>query len=420
MKSCCSLLLFLSIALVSSAAKTGAETHLPQKKPAGVSLQNEANRAIEIAFKWLKSKQSADGHWSNESYPAVTALAVSAYFRNPALKDKSHPEPFILKALNYIQSCVQEDGGIYIPPKGAKGGGLANYNTAICAAALADVNDRKYDGIIKNARRFLVKSQYLGSGDYFGGFGYDASGDRPYADLSNTVQTIVSIRETEFIEFIDVEEGCDMTRVLKEGKNTLQWEACIEFLNKCQNLKKYNDAKWVNEDEKDKGGFVYSPTESKAGRMKIGEREYLRSYGSMTYAGLLSFIYARVDRDDERVLAAYDWIRNHFTLDENPGMGKQGLYYNYHTTAKALAAYGEDTLLLPNGEEIHWREALIRKLISLQKVEAETGNGYWVNESGRWWENDPALVTAYAILAMEEARLSETHAAQEEASESPE
>jgi squalene-hopene/tetraprenyl-beta-curcumene cyclase len=379
------------------------ELRAEDTEPIGQSLQNEANRAIEIAFRWLKSKQDENGHWSNESYPALTALVVSAYFRSPALEDKSNPDPFIRKAMKFIESCVQDDGGIYIPVKGAKGGGLSNYNTAICAMALADADDRRYDDVIKNARRFLAQSQYLGSGDYHGGSGYDASTERPYADLSNTSQTIVSIRETEFIEFIGVEEGCDLTRVLEEGTNTLDWGACIEFLNRCQNLKKYNDAAWVNEDEKNKGGFVYSPTESKAGMMKIGEVEYLRSYGSMTYAGLLSFIYARVDKDDERVQAAYDWIRNHFALDENPGMGAQGLYYNYHTMAKALAVYGEDTLILPDGKSVRWRQELIKKLISLQKVEAETGNGYWVNDSGRWWENDPVLVTAYAILAMEEA-----------------
>ena len=371
--------------------------------PAGISLEREAYRSIEIAFKWLESKQAADGHWSNESYPAVTALAVSAYFRNPAVDKKGDAPDFIRKALAYIEGCVRKDGGIYVPVSGVKGGGLANYNTAICATALADTGDRKYDDIVKNARLALVLMQHLASGDYLGGFGYDADNDRPYADMSNTSQTIVSMRETEFIEFIGVPEGCDVRTVLKEGKNTLHWDACIEFLSKCQNLKSHNKAKWVIEDEANRGGFVYRPGESKAGEIEEGGGEYLRSYGSMTYAGLLSFIYARVERDDERVQAAHHWIRRHFTLDENPGMGNEGLYYNYHTMAKALRAYGEDELELTDGRRINWRKELVRKLVSLQRVEAETGNGYWVNESGRWWENDPVLVTAYAILAMEEA-----------------
>jgi len=390
-------LVIITTALVQAEAPAGAES------PTGISLEREAKRSIEIASKWLESKQAADGHWSNESYPAVTALVVSAYFRNPAVDKKDEPPVFIKKALAYIEGCVREDGRIYVPVSGVKGGGLANYNTAICATALADTGNRKYDDIVKNARRALVSMQHLGSGDYLGGFGYDAASDRPYADLSNTSQTIVSIRETEFIEFIGIEEGCDVRTVLKEGKNTLDWKACIEFLSKCQNLRSHNKAKWVIEDEANRGGFVYRPGESKAGEIEEGGGEYLRSYGSMTYAGLLSFIYARVVADDERVQAAHDWITRHFTLDENPGMGNEGLYYNYHTMAKALRAYGEDELELSDGRRINWRKELVRKLVSLQRVEAETGNGYWVNDSGRWWENDPVLVTAYALLAMEEA-----------------
>ena len=47
-------------------------------------------------------------------------------------------------------------------------------------------------------------------------------------------------------------------------------------------------------------------------------------------------IYAGVTKDDPRVKAAYEWIQKHYTLDENPGMGGNGLYYYYHTFAKAL------------------------------------------------------------------------------------
>ena len=61
----------------------------------------------------------------------------------------------------------------------------------------------------------------------------------------------------------------------------------------------------------------------------------------MTYAGLKSMIYAGVKKDDPRVKAAYEWVQKHYTLDENPGMGGNGLYYYYHTFAKALDAIGD-------------------------------------------------------------------------------
>ena len=65
----------------------------------------------------------------------------------------------------------------------------------------------------------------------------------------------------------------------------------------------------------------------------------------MTYAGLKSMIYAGLDRDDPRVKAALTYITQHYTLDENPGLGQQGLYYYYHTFAKTMAVLGEPTLI---------------------------------------------------------------------------
>ena len=40
--------------------------------------------------------------------------------------------------------------------------------------------------------------------------------------------------------------------------------------------------------------------------------------------------------------AAIDWIRRHYTLEENPGMKQAGLYYYHHTFAKAMSALGDD------------------------------------------------------------------------------
>ena len=68
------------------------------------------------------------------------------------------------------------------------------------------------------------------------------------------------------------------------------------------------------------------------------KRVALRSYGSISYAGMMSFAYARVEKDDDRVRAVIDWLGSNYTLDENPGMGQEGLYYYYHLMAKALSA----------------------------------------------------------------------------------
>ena len=126
-----------------------------------------------------------------------------------------------------------------------------------------------------------------------------------------------------------------------------------------------------------------------------------RSYGSMTYAGLLSLIYSEVTRDDPRVQSAFSWAARNWTLDENPGMGQEGLFYFYNILSKSLAAYGQNQIPLKDGRQIAWRNELIKKLVGLQKIDPKTGAGYWVNEQNRWWEADPVLVTSYSLLALE-------------------
>jgi squalene-hopene/tetraprenyl-beta-curcumene cyclase len=127
----------------------------------------------------------------------------------------------------------------------------------------------------------------------------------------------------------------------------------------------------------------------------LDENGGLRSYGSMTYAGLKSMIYAGVDADDSRIQAAMKWLQKHYTLEENPGMGTSGLYYYYHTFAKALDATGEETFTDADGAEHDWRAELVAKL-----AEEQQPTGAWVNTNERWLEADPNLSTAYVLLAL--------------------
>jgi squalene-hopene/tetraprenyl-beta-curcumene cyclase len=115
----------------------------------------------------------------------------------------------------------------------------------------------------------------------------------------------------------------------------------------------------------------------------------------MTYAGLKSMIFAGVGPDDPRVKAAFDWAQKHYSLAENPGMGEAGLYYYYHTFAKALDALGADQIKDATGAEHDWRSELLGELAKRQRPD-----GAWVNSTTRWMEGDPNLVTGYALLTL--------------------
>lgn len=348
-----------------------------------LSLRKEAEHSIDFGLKWLEKNQEQDGSWSH--YPAITALAATAFLKSPPGYTESNNSS-VAQAIKFIVSCQKEDGGIYIDD-------LAGYNTAICLMALVATQNLRYSDAIRRARDFLLSLQFDESEGVqqtdirYGGIGYREK-ERP--DLSNLQWAIEALKESENCRTVS-EASAQVQEHSGTGKSAaaartkqLFWDHAIVFLQRCQNLKGYNDQSWAGDD----GGFIYSPSDSKAGGYT--------SYGSMTYAGMKSFIYAGVEKNDRRVQAAYGWIRKTYTVQKNPEMGDQGLFYYYQTMAKAMDAYGDDILIDANGVQHNWRKELLERLLSIQD-----GEGFWMNKNNRWWESKSELTTAYTVLAIE-------------------
>ncbi len=315
--------------------------------------------AIDRGLEWLKMQQEDSGLFRH--HPGITGLAVTAFLRHPQNRYAEAEHPFIQKSIQALLAMQQPNGGIYnVEMQPA----LPNYNTSVSLMALSSAKNPEYDAAIAKAQGFIKSLQVTDESDvYFGGIGYGSR--ESVHDLSNMSFAIQALKES----------GSDDPEV---------WNKAIKFLERCQNRSETNDQDWAGDD----GGFIYAPDgESKA--------ENHRSYASMTYAGVLSFIYAKVDRNDPRVQGAVDWIQKHFTVEENYGMEQQGLFYNYHTMAKALKTYGESTIVDGKGVSHDWYRELAEKLMDEQNPE-----GFWVNESSRWMERDPVLVTSYAVIAL--------------------
>ena len=350
--------------------------------PAASEMETLARAALERGLDYLVEQQPTNGVWSNADFPALSALPLWAL----SIANRPRDAEAATRAERFVAGCTQPDGGIYVAVPGRRGGALGTYNTAICMTALHARGNPAHHPLIRKARSYVVETQLLGDDEYRGGFGYEKNSRQPYADLNNTAWALSAMRATQ-----DVEE----TRPPGEPRVDVDWDAALAFVDKMQLATGEANAE-------DAGGFMYKPADpNKAGvaTNAVG-RPYLRSYGSITYSGLLSLIYAQVGRSDPRVVSAVDYARRHWTLDENPGMGLQGLYYYYTIMARSLAATGLAELppVETGGEPIQWREALIAKLITLQQPD-----GRWVNSNNRFWENDPILATAYATLAMEYA-----------------
>jgi squalene-hopene/tetraprenyl-beta-curcumene cyclase len=349
------------------------------------SIRQEIKQSIARGNAWLKTRQAAEGHWDDGQLPAFTALALNAAVRDPNL-DRSAPFPgHIEKGFTWLLAQQKPDGGIY-------NRGLSVYNTATSVTALMASGRKEFEPAVVKARKHLIDNQWdIGQkketdNPNDGGVGYGSN--KEHTDLSNTYLAIEALALSK--------------KVVEDGnfgdQPDLDWDAAVKFLSRCQNLEETNDQPWASNDPKNKGGFAYSPFESKAGEEKNPQgRTALRSYGSMSYAGLLSFIYAKLSADDPRVVAVKEWLGKNYTLDENPGMGAQGLYYYYQTMSKALSAANIDMLPLEDGKQVDWRSELAGKLLASQRED-----GSWVNENGRWMESNPVLVTAFTVLSLEQ------------------
>lgn len=356
-----------------------------EKTQPHLSIKLEIKRAIERGNAYLKSKQHEDGHWGDAKYPALTALALTAAKRSPSYE----PSPQIDKGYSWLLKQQKEDGGIYAQ-------GLGTYNTATSLVALVAAGDKSYTPNILKARKYLIGLQTteanIGDLDkkHLGGVGY--GGSHKHSDLSNTHLALEALRLSRHIARDDA-----------TGKQPeLNWEAAIAFVSRTQNLKATNKEPGISND----GSFVYFPGNSKAGRQTNPDgTKTLRGYGSMSYAGLLSMIYADLGPEDTRVKAVKNWLAGHYTVKENPGLatkedpslGQQGLYYYYQAMAKGLAAANIDQLTLKDGSKADWRKDLGRVMLSNQRED-----GSWVNGNSRWWEGDAVLVTSYAVLTLEQ------------------
>ena len=375
----------MKTAICFALASTMLFAHGQETKNRYLSLQVEMKQAIARGNAWLAKQQQDDGHWDNADLPAFTALALTAAVRDPAVDRNADLPPHIAKGFEWLIKQQKDDGGIYNK-------GLSVYNTATAVTALTAAGKERYEPMIVKGRKHLIDQQWdIGQkketdNKNDGGIGYGSKNDR--SDMSNTYLAIEAIALSR--------------KVIEDGKHgnqpDLDWDAAITFLSRCQNLTETNDQPYASDDPKNKGGFIYGPGETKAGEETLPDgRVALRSYGSISYAGLLSLIYAKLGPDDPRVKTVKEWLGKNYTLEENPGMGAEGLYYYYQTMSKALSAAGIDKLQLADGREADWRTDLAGAILKKQRED-----GSWANANGRWMESNPVLVTAYCVMSLEQ------------------
>lgn len=399
--------LAISLAIILPSAPALARADAPASAVAPRPLDNDAaqrGRAmLTRAIDWLRAQQHAPtGGWGIPEqpdaphFPAITALVINGMLLNPTI---TRDDPAVARGIAYLLTKQQPDGGIYDRA-------LASYNTSIAISALARAGGEPAQAAVEKAVGFLRTLQWgeaAREGDpetgkvgpehaFYGGVGYGRSGRPDSSNLHFFMQALE-----------DAGVDCKDPAVTR----------AVAFLQRTQMLDEVNDMPYAEGSRQ--GGFIYATSPDKdnigAGESKAGEveetmsdgtvRSRLRAYGSMTYAGFKSYLYAQLPADDVRVSAAFEWIRRNYTLEENPGVGTDGLYYYFVTFSRALDSLGRPVIepIAPVGagtpDPRDWRRDLVDRLAALQN-----SDGSFRSVDDRWMENNPVLITAYSVIAL--------------------
>jgi squalene-hopene/tetraprenyl-beta-curcumene cyclase len=341
---------------------------------------------MERGFNWLFIQQNKDSgaYAVDQAQPAGTALVEIAILDS----DMGYEGPFVKKGYEQILSLQTEGGkGGFCDPQ-ARSPRHA-FNTAVALAALVAAGDETYAEPIGTARDYLVNLQFSETQGpftehhwFYGGWDYRDLDYAPEPDLFHTGWALEALHRAEL-----------------ESSHPA-WKRAVTFLERCQ---------------QEDGGCFHAPRNVERVATRKGEPIDLfgqeHSYGSATCAGLKGFLYAGLPKDDPRVGKAYRWIVGHFTLKEDPQLGRSNsrsgretLFYYYFVLAKSLSVYGGPTFTDEKGEEISWAQRLADHLVSLQN-----DDGHWENLHKRddliedlplHAEKNPQIATAYALMAL--------------------
>ncbi|MHC4607033.1 MAG: prenyltransferase/squalene oxidase repeat-containing protein [Planctomycetota bacterium] len=393
------------------------------------SIEKQFTAGYEKAADWLTAQQDESGAWMQAlpqggKVPSLgfTGLAVAALAGGPL---KAKYKDNIKKAVKWLVFKQNEDGSF---GEGSDGQFLKSYGTAIALMAFTAVDPKKEKlaDKIRGAQAYLKHNQ-VKEGVHRGGSGY---GDLAPGEKGIRVKEYANMSTTGFT--------AEALRLSGLPKDDEFWKLVIEFCRSVQNSTEVNKNEAFLKQLKEKGlsigddgSLFYTPIAdpeqaSKAGTKKLVDKEVIIGYGSMTYDGIKTYLYAGLGKDSPEVRAAMDWVRKNYAVDMHPGFPYDaekrghlmGLYYYYVVMARALDAYGETVrqsrirgtggpeaaedefmtddgkvLKTFDGKEHAWANELAEHLLKLQDRE-----GFWKNKHSRWYEGIPELTTSYVLL----------------------
>jgi len=352
------------------------------------------------AADWMVGQQDESGAWKQAAgekkvpSPSFTGLILTALGGAPPSL-KARYKPAVDKGLGYLLSKINADGSVGEGPTGTF---VKTYATGIALMAFASVERTdKVANAIRGAQAYLKQNQ-LKEGKDAGGIGY--GDDKP----DGTKTTIANLSTTGFGA-----EGMHQSGLPQDDEF---WKLVVKYVRKCQNNSETNnDPEFVAELKSkglvvgDDGSLYYSTVADakaqKVGTKKVADKESIAGYGSMTYDGIKTYLYAGLKKDSPEVKSAIDWVRKNYSVELHPGFPfdaaqrqqLRGLYHYYLVMSRALDALGENPFVTFDGKKHDWAREIAEQLVKQVK-----DSKMWKNDNSAWFEGDPLLVTSYVLV----------------------
>jgi hypothetical protein len=406
LRLCVSLAVFAGLICAGSitAVESAPGGALAGKPPVAPEVQESLRRVCQ----YLWSQQADDGGWHSGQYAVLrSGQALTPFVLHTLLQVPEdvcpRPDGGVERALEFIRQHVDDRAALgHADPDVLE---YPVYSTAYALRCLVDADRPEDHELAKRMRDFLESAQFQESNGFdrenvaYGGWGFDAPlrpGEPGHMDLAHTRRVLEALADFQrskveammcSIRYPVAEERSEnFLRVVQRHPDAIARQPHSHGVDGSELPTPYD------------GGFYFSPVVLAAnkGREEVDDgMPFFRSYATATCDGVLALLAAGVSRDDERVVRAARWLKEHGELDHPEGVpidhpepwGEAIRFYHYSARAEAYAA-----LDWPGT----WREELAAAIAKKQAVDGSFRN----TASPLMKEDDPILCSTLAAIAM--------------------
>ena len=387
----------MALALTLVAAGCGREASQPAVSAAAGGMDASAHdAAVERALEWLASVQDQDGGFHSEHYGALragastTAIVLAAATAAATPQARARHAPMLRRAFAFLGARIGDDGGI-VPREPMPD--YPTYTAAFLLQALARARPEEIPAARAEAHRTRLVA-WLQSQQLTAARGWSES-DPEHGGFSFGAESGHKPRGADLLNLSATTAAVEGLRAAGVHTGDAALRHALAFVRRCQ-LGAAGGA--------DAGGFTFTlpgrGDASKAGYIAEpdGGQRVPRPYGPPTADGLRALLACGAPPDDPAVQGARAWLERHFTVERTPGfpadqeppLERALRFYWYAAAARALAVAGVEGA---------WREQLTAKLLALQHAD-----GAWVGASDWMKEDDPLVATPLALLALAACR----------------